>query len=32
MLEYHIPKKVYMPQEAGSGVEDSLAVKLFDFQ
>jgi U3 small nucleolar RNA-associated protein 19 len=30
-VEYEIPKKIFMKQEAGSVVEDSLLVKLWDF-
>lgn len=31
VIEYEIPKKIFMPQEAGSAVEDSLLVKLWQF-
>lgn len=30
-VEYVIPQKIFMPQEAGSAVEDSLLVKLWQF-
>jgi U3 small nucleolar RNA-associated protein 19 len=31
VVVYEIPKKIFMKQEEGSGVEDSLLVKLWDF-
>ncbi len=31
VVEFEIPKKIFMKQEIGSGVEDSLLVKLWDF-
>jgi len=31
VVEYEIPKKIFMPQEAGNDVEDSLLVKLWKF-
>jgi U3 small nucleolar RNA-associated protein 19 len=31
VVEYEIPKKIFMKQDVGSGVEDSLMVKLWDF-
>lgn len=31
VVEYEIPKKIFMAQEAGSAVEDSLIVKLWQF-
>lgn len=31
VVEYEIPKRVYLRQDAESGVEDSLLVKLWDF-
>lgn len=31
VVEYQIPKKIFMPHEAGSAVEDSLLVKLWQF-
>jgi U3 small nucleolar RNA-associated protein 19 len=31
VIEYEIPKKIFMKQEAGSGAEESLLVKLWDF-
>ncbi|OAA67587.1 nucleolar complex protein 4 [Cordyceps fumosorosea ARSEF 2679] len=32
VVEFHIPKKVFLPQEEASGVPDSLLVKLWDFE
>jgi U3 small nucleolar RNA-associated protein 19 len=31
VIEYEIPKKIFMKQDAASGTEDSLLVKLWDF-
>jgi len=31
VVEYEIPRKIFMKQEAGSSVQDSLLVKLWDF-
>jgi U3 small nucleolar RNA-associated protein 19 len=31
VVEYEIPKRIFMKQDAGSGVEDSLLVKLWNF-
>ena len=31
VIEYEIPKKIFMEQDAGSGFEDNLLVKLWDF-
>jgi U3 small nucleolar RNA-associated protein 19 len=31
VVEYEIPKKIFMKREAGSSVEDSILVKLWDF-
>lgn len=31
VVEYEIPKRIFLEQNAGSGVEDSLLVKLWDF-
>ncbi|RDL38521.1 Uncharacterized protein BP5553_02861 [Venustampulla echinocandica] len=31
VIEYEIPKKIFMKQDVASGVEDSLLVKLWDF-
>jgi U3 small nucleolar RNA-associated protein 19 len=31
VVEYEVPKKIFMKQGADSGVEDSLLVKLWDF-
>jgi U3 small nucleolar RNA-associated protein 19 len=31
VVEYEIPKRIFTKQEAGSGIEDSLLVKLWDF-
>jgi U3 small nucleolar RNA-associated protein 19 len=31
VVEYDIPKKIFMKQEAESAIEDSLLVKLWDF-
>lgn len=31
VIQYEIPKKIFMKQDATSGVEDSLLVKLWDF-
>jgi U3 small nucleolar RNA-associated protein 19 len=31
VVEYEIPKKIFMKQEGGSGVEDSLLVKVWGF-
>ena len=31
VVEYEIPKKIFSKQEEGSGKEDSLLVKLWDF-
>ncbi|EGX93988.1 nucleolar complex protein 4 [Cordyceps militaris CM01] len=32
VVEFHIPKKIFLPQEQESGVPDSLLVKLWDFE
>ncbi|KAJ6786036.1 hypothetical protein PWT90_06570 [Aphanocladium album] len=32
VVEFHIPKKIFLPQEETSGVPDSLLVKLWDFE
>ncbi|OAR02667.1 hypothetical protein LLEC1_01830 [Akanthomyces lecanii] len=32
VVEFHIPKKVFLPQEEGSGTPDNLLVKLWDFE
>lgn len=32
VVEFQIPKRVFLPNDADSGLEDSLAVKLIDFQ
>lgn len=32
VTEFHIPKRVFFPQDGGVEAEDSLVVKLFDFQ
>ncbi|KAJ4145405.1 hypothetical protein LMH87_004257 [Akanthomyces muscarius] len=32
VVEFHIPKKVFLPQEEDSGVPDNLLVKLWDFE
>ncbi|KAJ3484230.1 hypothetical protein NLG97_g7109 [Lecanicillium saksenae] len=32
VVEFHIPKKVFLPQEEASGVPDNLLVKLWDFE
>ncbi|KAI0011295.1 CBF/Mak21 family-domain-containing protein [Xylariaceae sp. FL0662B] len=32
IVEFMIPKRVFLPQEPGSGVEDSLLTKLWNFQ
>lgn len=32
VVEFHIPKKVFLPQEESSGVPDNLLVKLWDFE
>ncbi|TQV99760.1 nucleolar complex protein [Cordyceps javanica] len=32
VVEFHIPKKVFLPQEGASGVPDNLMVKLWDFE
>ena len=31
VIEYEIPKKIFMKNDMESGVEDSLLVKLWDF-
>lgn len=31
VVEFEIPKKIFMKQDIASGVEDSLLVKLWDF-
>lgn len=31
VIEYEIPKKIFMKHDIASGVEDSLLVKLWDF-
>lgn len=31
VVEYEIPKKIFMKQEAESGMEDNLLVKMWDF-
>lgn len=31
VVEYEIPKRIFMKQQEGSGVGDSLVVKLWDF-
>jgi U3 small nucleolar RNA-associated protein 19 len=31
VVEYEIPKKIFMKQDFDSGIEDSLLVKLWDF-
>lgn len=31
VVEYEIPKRIFFEQNAGSGVEDTLLVKLWDF-
>jgi U3 small nucleolar RNA-associated protein 19 len=31
VVEYEIPKKIFMKHDAESGIEDSLLVKLWDF-
>jgi len=31
VVEFQIPKRVLLPQEAGSEVQDSVLVKLWDF-
>ena len=30
-VEYEIPKKIFMPHDAESNVQDSLLVKIWDF-
>ncbi|KAF3769201.1 CBF-domain-containing protein [Cryphonectria parasitica EP155] len=32
VVEFQIPKRMFLPQDAGSGVEDGLLVKLWEFQ
>lgn len=32
VVEFHIPKKVFLPQEESTGAPDSLLVKLWDFE
>ncbi|KAH6691587.1 nucleolar complex protein [Plectosphaerella plurivora] len=32
VVEFQIPKRVFLPNDAEAGIEDSLAVKLIDFQ
>lgn len=32
VVEFHIPKKVFLPHDPEMGVEDSLSVQLWDFQ
>lgn len=32
VVEFEIPKKIFMKHEAFAGVEDSLLVKLWDFK
>jgi U3 small nucleolar RNA-associated protein 19 len=32
VVEYEIPKKIFMKHEAESGLEDSLLVKLWSFK
>jgi U3 small nucleolar RNA-associated protein 19 len=32
VVEYEIPKKIFMKHEADSGLEDSLLVKLWTFK
>jgi U3 small nucleolar RNA-associated protein 19 len=31
VVEFHIPKRVFLPQDAENGVSDSLLVKLWGF-
>jgi U3 small nucleolar RNA-associated protein 19 len=31
VVEYEIPKRIFMKQDHGSGVDDSLLVKSWDF-
>jgi U3 small nucleolar RNA-associated protein 19 len=31
IIEYEIPKKIFMKHDVASGVEDALLVKLWDF-
>jgi U3 small nucleolar RNA-associated protein 19 len=31
VIEYEIPKKIFMKHDAASGAEDALVVKLWDF-
>lgn len=31
VVEFQIPKRIFLQQEEGSGVQDSLLVKLWDF-
>jgi U3 small nucleolar RNA-associated protein 19 len=31
VVEFHIPKRVFLPQDAENGVPDSLLVKLWGF-
>jgi len=31
VIEYEIPKKIFMKHDVATGVEDSLLVKLWDF-
>jgi U3 small nucleolar RNA-associated protein 19 len=31
VIEYEIPKKIFMKHDAASGAEDALLVKLWDF-
>lgn len=32
VIEFQIPKKVFLPNEPESGVQDSLVAKLWNFQ
>lgn len=31
VIEYEIPRRVFLKQDVGSGVDDSLLVKLWEF-
>lgn len=31
VVEFHIPKRIFMPQDAPAATADSLLVKLWDF-
>lgn len=31
VTEFHVPKRVFLPNDAESGLQDSLVVRLFEF-